>query len=685
VDLSFVVLNHGTLSNSAGVTGSFVDTAPSNDVSTVSFVAENPAVIVKQPRDRFVPSGSSATFTVVAGGDPPLSYQWYYNGGPISGANAASLTVDDVQPAKFGDYQLQVSNHVATVLSRAARLGLPRPPTISAIPDQFTDEDTVLIVPLPISDPDDPFEAFQLSAMCDDTNLVPTTNMAFIVSGTNYALRITPGTNQFGTNIIRITATDTAGLGASQSFTLGVQSVNDYPYFIVPVADQVMPQRGSLTVPFVIGDVETPATALIVGARPYNPEMRIGIGLFGTDSNRTIYMQDVGGIVGSTLIEIRLRDEAGVRTTNLFTLTVVDVPNPPTISRIDDLGILEDGEVNVAFVVSDEETASSNLVLSAESSNVGIFRNDAFTFTDAGSYRVLHARPVANATGVGRITVFVRDEAGLVASNAFSVTVNSVNDPPFISDIPTVETSMNQASSAASFSLGDVESGPDSLTLTAISTNTVLAPLSGIQFAGSGSNRTVRVTPGVGQFGWTVLRVRAADPDGGISVRDFELFVHQTNGPPVIFQQPTNQSVTPGTPVTLRVAATGPGQLTYHWQRDGQDLIGQTNASLNIASAAPSDRGEYRVMVGNAEGTTTSAAAQLNVLEGTRITSIRRIGSTAELTFGTIAKQRYFIEFENVLGTGWTALPSVLGTGGVMTTVDSSAGASARFYRVRIE
>ena len=245
---------------------------------------------------------------------------------------------------------------------------------------------------------------------------------------------------------------------------------------------------------------------------------------------------------------------------------------------------------------------------------------------------------------------------------------------------------MNQTSSLVSFIVGDVESSPDSLTLTAISTNTVLAPVAGVQFGGSGSNRTVRITPGAGQFGWTVLRVRVADPDGESSSRDFEFFVHQTNGPPIIVQQPSGLSVTPGTPVTLRVIATGPGRLTYHWQRDGQDLIGQTNAILNLASAATSDRGEYRVRVTNGEGTVTSAPAQLNVLEGTRILSLRRTGSgTAELTFGTIPKQRYFVEFQNVPGTAWTALPSVVGTGGVMTVIDPAAGSNTRFYRVRIE
>jgi len=474
-------------------------------------------------------------------------------------------------------------------------------------------------------------------------------------------------------------------MSASQSFTLGVHSVNDYPQFIVPVGDQVLHEDEVIQVPFVIGDVETPAELLVIGGKTYNPALVLGVGISGTGSNHVLTIASLGNTFGTALIELRVRDQAGVRTTNLFTVTVLPVEDPPSISPIDDAKIAEDSELNVNFFVDDPETAASNLLVSAESSNLALFRNDAFTFTGTGTSRMLNARPVTNANGASRITVFVRDEAGLVASNSFLVTVDPVNDPPFISEIPPIEISINQTSSPISFTVTDLESPPDSLTLTAISTNTVLAPVSGVQFDGSGSNRTVRITPGTGQFGWMVLRVRAADPDGGITTRDFELFVQQTNGPPVIFQQPAALSVVPGTPVILRVIATGPG-LTYRWQRDGQSVPGQTNATLNITLAAPADRGEYRVMVINSEGTTTSAPAQLNVLEGTRILGLRRAGSsTVELTFGTIAKQRYFVEFQNILGTAWTALPSVVGTGGVMTIVDPAAGSNSRFYRVRIE
>src|SRR3954471_5356732 len=43
-------------------------------------------VIMTQPQSRTVPAGTNVTFMVSASGPLPLSYQWQFNGTPISGA-----------------------------------------------------------------------------------------------------------------------------------------------------------------------------------------------------------------------------------------------------------------------------------------------------------------------------------------------------------------------------------------------------------------------------------------------------------------------------------------------------------------------------------------------------------------------------------------------------------------------
>jgi hypothetical protein len=73
----------------------------------------------------------------------------------------------------------------------------------------------------------------------------------------------------------------------------------------------------------------------------------------------------------------------------------------------------------------------------------------------------------------------------------------------------------NCSSSVLSLTLGDLETPPDSLSITGIAQNTILLPPSSIQFGGSGSNRTLVVTPAAEQRGMTTLSVVVTDEHGG--------------------------------------------------------------------------------------------------------------------------------------------------------------------------
>ena len=66
--------------------------------------------------------GLSATFTVSAGGTPPLSYQWTFDGTNISGATASAYTVTNVQAGNLGDYSVVVTNSAGSIASSNATL-----------------------------------------------------------------------------------------------------------------------------------------------------------------------------------------------------------------------------------------------------------------------------------------------------------------------------------------------------------------------------------------------------------------------------------------------------------------------------------------------------------------------------------------------------------------------------------
>jgi len=53
--------------------------------------------VLTQPTNQLPAIGEPATFSVVAGGTPALSYQWRFNTTPISGATTNPFTIPSAQ------------------------------------------------------------------------------------------------------------------------------------------------------------------------------------------------------------------------------------------------------------------------------------------------------------------------------------------------------------------------------------------------------------------------------------------------------------------------------------------------------------------------------------------------------------------------------------------------------------
>ncbi len=94
--------------------------------------------IVASPAHQMVAGGSNATFTVTANGDPPLSYQWRYNGKRIPDATNNSLTLTAVTLEQSGQYSVEITNATGSVASPEADLLVLIPPSVTTQPqDQF--------------------------------------------------------------------------------------------------------------------------------------------------------------------------------------------------------------------------------------------------------------------------------------------------------------------------------------------------------------------------------------------------------------------------------------------------------------------------------------------------------------------------------------------------------------------
>ena len=96
----------------------------SNEVAQLYAVEADVPVITQQPVSQTVNPGGSATFTVTATAQHPLTYQWQKNGVPIPGATNTSLSFPSAQSSNVGYYSVTVSNAVTGIASASVLLNL---------------------------------------------------------------------------------------------------------------------------------------------------------------------------------------------------------------------------------------------------------------------------------------------------------------------------------------------------------------------------------------------------------------------------------------------------------------------------------------------------------------------------------------------------------------------------------
>ena len=129
--------------------------------------------------------------------------------------------------------------------------------------------------------------------------------------------------------------------------------------------------------------------------------------------------------------------------TRTFTVTVIEVNNPPTLDMIaDPVAINEDADqqtVNLAGITAGSGETQP-LQVTATSNNTSLIPNPTVTYTTPNATGSLAYAPVGNAFGTAVVTVTVTDggvDGNLATAGdngifmrTFTVTVNPVNDAP---------------------------------------------------------------------------------------------------------------------------------------------------------------------------------------------------------------------------------------------------------------
>ena len=182
------------------------------------------------------------------------------------------------------------------------------------------------------------------------------------------------------------------------------------------------------------------------------------------------------------------------------------------------------------MTLGDAETAAADLTLSASSSAQGLVPDANIVLGGSGASRTVTVTPASNQSGSATITLTVSDGAAST-TDTFVLTVDAVNDAPTISDVSSLSTNEDTATSALAVTLGDADA--DDLTLSASSSAQGLVPDANIVLGGSGASRTVTVTPASNQSGSATITLTVSDGTAS-STDTFVLTVDAVNDAPTI-------------------------------------------------------------------------------------------------------------------------------------------------------
>lgn len=149
--------------------------------------------------------------------------------------------------------------------------------------------------------------------------------------------------------------------------------------------------------------------------------------------------------------------------------------------------------------------------------------------------------------------------------------------------------------------------------------------------------------------------------------------------PPSILLQPVGGRFGLGESTTLTTAANGTPPLSFQWQHEGTNLVGETGQSLLLSTMDAGDNGSYRVIVKNAFGEAFSDEAVVTVLDP----EIGVMLFTGITVTGAVGGVYQIDATPSLTQPTWTPLTQLTLTNSPQVWIDMESGTNTapRYYR----
>jgi len=221
-----------------------------------------------------------------------------------------------------------------------------------------------------------------------------------------------------------------------------------------------------------------------------------------------------------------VEDGGGNTDTLSFTVTIITTNDLPTIDPIEDITANEDDPpvmVELSGISYGNDIDEQTITVSAESDNTELVSAISVNYA-SGSTGSLEIELAPDLYGNALITITVEDSEGGIVTESFTLTVNSVNDTPFVVN-PIADQVVNASyvlKVPVSSELGELFDDPDGdeLTISAMLENGDPLPAWTEMM-----NDSLVFSPMIEDTGCVHIVVMATDPDGAAATDTFQLCV----------------------------------------------------------------------------------------------------------------------------------------------------------------
>jgi len=417
------------------------------------------------------------------------------------GVAGITITVADAELSASSSFVLTVTN-------------VNIPPQMSHFPDIIIDEDTLNYpISFTVVDADCDGRYITVTVFTDAPALLPTneSNISIGENGLSHHLiantpvdldlLINPLHHQSGLAKITVTVIDADGDFAIRNFQMTVNQLKEDPPELYDIKNiSIVEDTAAYQTDVTVMDPDGGNLALAVHSSNHKllPQENVTIIPYPTLSTHahipeslTLTMCPLADESGAVTITIRVTDEQHHVSEISFMLTVIPANDAPIISDIQSITINEDACCYpISFYIADAD--GDHLSINAISDNEQLISHSDIQFekhvtTVAGIKKRMNGALSLkeNAIGSAQVTIIVTDSSGKKDRSSFDITVNPINDMPYISQIDHQFVNENQMSLPIEFSISDAESG--NLRIYAQTSNNIALPVSCITFAGTSS------------------------------------------------------------------------------------------------------------------------------------------------------------------------------------------------------